>query len=642
METTNTVLQKFWQRVFNSPDGHAMNIRNTFRDAPIYAFASPMGGVAYVPPAYLPLTYMQMGKAVATMSAFLKKRGLKRGVGNTEGDRVAIIAWNSPEWVIFDLAVQSVGGVTVPIYPNNGPEQVNYVLQNSDARWVFSDDPEQLKKVNLPGCEAILFQDIPNLLTGEQYDDRSFVEHFLAVDDFERKPSLVSVATEQLMEFQQAALDKPCCGIKPNDLATIIYTSGSTGVPKGVELTHDNFAAACQSMVAAGFELQPASDIYLSYLPLAHVYERAGGASLCIWSGIPMAFEPNVKKVRDTLPVVMPTLFHGVPAVWRGAQDAILGRATGIQGKILHWALSLDKNSMWHWLADLVVFRRIRNGLGGRIRIATSGGAPLSKESVEFFQKAGIEISQGYGLTETTGAVTVNRPSGCNHGRCNKAGTVGPVLDSDGTEIRIAAIDGQVGQGEIQIKGRKVMRGYWKLPDETKKVFTEDGWFRTGDLGYFDEDNFLVITGRLKRLLKTDGGKYVAPEKIEKAFEGNPIVQCNVTVGDGMPYMAGLIFIGMPYALQIAAAAGITPPAGADVPTFLSQQKVIVDAVQKAVDNANAKLERWEQYKKFHIIPVEATVDNGLLTPTQKIRTEEVLKRYKAEIDALFQKPKGN
>lgn len=609
----STVLQKIWGRVFDDPRATVLLIPNPENSGLIEVSAE------------------SIGFAVASITGFLRQNGFQKG------DRAAILAWNCPEWVLVDLAIQSLGGVTVPVYPNNKSEQVMYILRDSDAKFVFSNEPEQLAKIDASqGCRPVLFDNLPELTTGVKPAAKlSFIHHFLSPAVLSKHDALWVVVQSELRTFDQVVLQEPCCGVSHKDIATIIYTSGSTGEPKGVMLTHGNIASACEGMVAHGFDLDPSRDVYLSYLPLAHVYERVGGEMLALWAGLPMAFCP-ITDLANGLKKYQPTLMHGVPAVWRKMKDGIdaqVAKTSGLKAKLISWAFLQPSHGLRHWLADKLVFSKIRKGAGiNRVRLATSGGGPISPQLIEFYASIGIPVLQGYGLTESTGASSVNL---VEENKLNSAGKMIP-----GVLVRIVPVPGQehTGEGEIQLGGPTMMKGYWKRDADTAKTLTEDGWLRTGDLGKLDADGFLFITGRLKRLLKTDQGKYVAPEKVEKAFETDPIVQYIVPVGDARPFIAGLVFVNQVLAQELLTAKGESVPTDANKAAFYATHPLVVAAVEQAVKNANAKLERWEQLKKFHIIGVEATVTANLLTPTLKIRTEEVLKQYAAVIDSLYQK----
>lgn len=635
-----TVIQKFWERAFGQPNRSALLIRNR-ETKPTVHVVGGMGHASVVvipPPPFIHISNEGAANAVFTLTALLRTSGFKAG------DRAAVLAWNCPEWVVADLAIQSLGGITVPIYPHSTPEQVNYVLKDSGAKFVFSNDKLQLDKVESTLARGFLFDSVPMLL-GLGSASRPFMEWFTRDALTEKNNGSASWATitGERDRLKTSFITEGSGTPAREDTATIIYTSGSTGVPKGVVLTHGNFAAACEGLLQHGFSLDPDRDVYLSYLPLAHVYERAAGEMLCTWLGIPMAF-CKVEDVGEMIKLVQPTALHGVPAVWRKVKDKVdtkLSQATGLRAKLIAWAFAQKEPGLKRWLADKLVYGKIRAELGGRLRLTTSGGAPISPEIIDFYNQIGIELLQGYGLTETTGASVVNRPSGmsaCSTGGCNKVGSVGQVVP--GLEVRIVPVPGQEDSqdGEIQLRGEAVCKGYWNLPAETAKLFTADGWLRTGDLGRLDADGFLYITGRLKRLLKTDGGKYVAPEKIEKSFEGNPIVQYVVPVGDGKPYISALVFVNQLEAKELLLRKGVT--AGGTTPADIASQPLVIEAVNAALKAANEKLERWETVKKVDIVDVEATIAGGLLTPTLKIRTEEVLKRFANRVAAFYDKGK--
>lgn len=620
-----TLVHRFWQGVRNYPYDPAVVVKTDQEHQQIVSTSSAAhwsvpGTVVTLFQDILPVEQQQSGLAVAALMVLLRKLGMK------QGDRVATLAWNCPELVWLDMAVQSLGGVTVPVYPNSTAEQVNFVLHDSGAKILFSNEMAQLAKA--AGVETVLFDDIGKLLgLSSQASPASFLYQVAYADISLPEELWPGVEAEFNANLERFASSEPAL-INVNSLATIIYTSGSTGRPKGVRLTHGNIAGACRSLISHGFRMDRKRDLYLSYLPMAHVYERVNGMSNCLWNHVPMAF-CKVEEVGEALRFFRPTILLGVPAVWRKIKERIdtaLASATGLKAKLIAWAFR-QKQGFGRALADLLVFRAIRAQLGGRLRLLLSGGAPISPDLLQFFNDAGLELLQGYGLTETSGGITINRGLNFKHvaGPRNKVGSVGQIVDS--CSIRIAPVPGQENSrdGEILLKGDLVFDGYWNLPEETAKVMTADGWFRTGDLGCLDTDEFLYITGRLKRLLKTDGGKYVAPEKIEKAFESHPVVQYVVPVGDGKPFIAGLIFVNQQVAKELL---GAGYPQQEDAAAQIAGHRDILAAVAAAVNDVNSKLERWETLKQFAIVPVEASVANGILTPTLKMRTEEVLRRF--------------
>ena len=633
-----TLIHSFWTRVFGSPDSLAASIKNPYGDEdPIMV----MGVPGMMPPHYVfpnelaSITWRGCGLAVASIMVFLRQRGVKKG------DRVAIMAWNAPEWTWADLAIQSLGGVTVPIYPHSTADQATYVLKDAGAKIVLSNEQEQLDKfAGVQGVTAFHIDRIPaeiELLPGT-IDKKPFVNRFLAhrEEGVERWAGVAG----QLFKLHSTLKGDRFCGLQDDDLATIIYTSGSSGVPKGCMLTHGNISSALDALEKHGFNMDE-DDQYLSYLPLAHVYERINGTAMSIRQGVPIGYckvEDVKNRERSALAVFSPSVLCGVPAVWRGMKESIeakIAKSSAFSQRIANWAFQQKKPGFKRFVADLLVFRRIRNGLGGNLDIMLSGGAPISPDVLEFFQTIGLDLLQGYGMTETSGGITTNRPRYVSNGKSpvNKIGSVGQPVP--GIEIKIQPEPGaeDTTSGEILLRGPQIFKGYWNLPEETAKTFTPDGWLKTGDLGHVDEDGFLFITGRKKRQGKTEQGKYVAPEKIEKCFETYPLVQYILPVFDGRKYVTGLVFLNQLMARQLI---GRAVPAGVDAAAYLAEQPEVLKGVQEAVDGVNGKLERWEQLKKFKIIPVEAVVANGLLTPTLKIRFEEASKRFANEIEALY------
>jgi long-chain acyl-CoA synthetase len=667
-----TVLQKFWTRAFNNPEPRALVVRSTEEVQAQLTLAMPV----WTHKEYQSMNWGSTGKAVATVAAFLKSRGFKKG------DRASICAWNSPAWVITDLAIQTLGGITAPIFPTTNDAGIQYILKNAGSTFFFSDDRDILRKAGKGSCEAVLFDEIPELLTGQKAKVAlPLAQRFLSDHHMDLHPGLrcaIKSAHEEVLKAWQA---DPTLGIKIEDYASIVYTSGSTGKPKGVVLAHRNFAYACDGMIKHGFKLFPDRDVYLSYLPLSHVYERSAGMMLCLWTGVPMAFcRPDVKdELGNTLRALHPELLHAVPGVWRkmcenidaGIAEKTLGfdkwlrkyvasegdktfsglnkdwLAYAAQAALIRWARKQQRGTLTGKIADKLVISKIRKQLGGDIRLCTSGGGPISSELLQYFWNLGIEVLQGYGLTETTGAVTVNRPTGCGLPICNDFGSAGQLLAIEGLEWRIVPLDGwpkpkegEPQNGEIQFKGPTMLVEYWQNPEETAKAFTPDGWFRTGDIGYIKNDS-LYITGRLKRVLKSDNAKFLSPENVDKAFDQQKIVKCIVPVGDGKPFFSGFIFVDQDVARALLKQAAVeaTPEQLADA-VWVCRHPVIVKAVELAVAAGNASLEHWEQMKKFRVIEIDIT-KAGLLTDLGKPKVELITKTYEALIEEFYVKPKA-
>ncbi len=634
------LISRFWSHVTNMAESPAVLIKNPNTEPTHVCAVAPMGlgaGVVTVhPPKYTDITWDDAGYIVAEIAARLLSVGVRKG------DRVALLSWNCPEWVWTDLAIQSLGAISVPIYPNNGADQVVFVAKNAGAKLIIADSPTQTAKVSADsGLTTMLFD---NLTVGSAFyqvrvkgvKDVPYARLELSADAQRIFDFLVSQKSGQT--FLEATPEGvKATGIARGDIGRLIYTSGSSGVPKGVVLTNGNVAASCEAVYKHGFNFGD-DDIYLSYLPLAHVLENVNGMGNCIWNGVKVAF-CKVEEVGTVIPELHPTIVIGVPLVWRRMKDKIqsqLDKATGFKAKLIKWAFAQKQGTFSHWLADLLVFKTIRKGLGGKLRILGSGGAPISPDVLKFFKAIGLEIIEAYGLTETTGMIVGNLPGQ------TEIGTVGVVID--GNEVKIVPDAGDTsGSGEILLRGTVVSPGYWELPEENASAFTKDGWFKTGDLGYVTPEGKVKITGRKKRLFKTDGGKYVAPEKIEKAFDNAAIIQAIVPVGDNKPFIAGVIFVNPIAAKELLRSKGIEIPAGdaAVQQAFFANHELVKAAVDAAVKEANATLEHWETVKKVLIIEDPATVENGLLTASQKVRPNEVTKRYGTRIEAMFIKPKS-
>lgn len=606
-----TLIQKFWARAFSTPDATALvffdkgdNLQN--------------------------LSWSQAGTAVALFMAFLRKKGVKKG------DRVAILGWNSAEWVWADYAIQSLGAVTVPIYPNSSPEQAAYVLKDAGVKLSFAADAEQLKKVSVgEGCSFV--DALTSLEDVVKIGDSVFAAIVKAAASIARYPAVDAELSAMRAKRKPGTY---FADLAPEDLATFIYTSGSSGAPKGCMISHGNIAAKMASMSQVGLGITE-KDLVLSYLPLSHVLERVDGMGLCTWNGTPVAFS-DITALAKNMARFRPTVLAGVPAVWEKIYNGVKNPAEGI-GKVLNslfiWkplfklALASKPGTTAGKIFDRIVFDKVRAKLGGRLRMAVSGGAPINADVLHFFNRLGIEILEGYGATETVGGIVTNRPSWApGKGPKNKVGSVGYVVPDCKVRIAHDPNEDEPGTGEIHLWGPQVFKGYWNLAEATANAFSEDGWYKTGDLGRMDDDGFVYVMGRKDGMYKTSGGKYVSREKVEGALKAYPIIHYSVPVAHGRKYPIALIFVNQDEAAKLAGPA----PAGVDAAKFYAENAAVLAAVGEAVASGNKSLEHWEQVKRFKIMPLAATIDNGVITETLKIRSKVLIKRFADVIDGVY------
>jgi long-chain acyl-CoA synthetase len=539
-------------------------------------------------------------------------------LGVKTGDRVGLFAPNCPEWHTADLAISGSGGVTVPIYFNESPDRMTYILNHCEAQVLFICGASQLVK----------FLQIREQLPHVQHvvvaaEEDSLPHDFLRYETF--------IATSGASEI--AAYRLRAATVLPTDLASIIYTSGTTGEPKGVMLTHYNF---CSNVSDSNVELilSPTDDVAISFLPLAHVYGRMLDY-LYIFQGCPVAYVPVVETVAQALLEVQPTVLAAVPRFFEKIYARLMeqgSKATGAKRKIFDFAMrtareaapwrcgmkpaSLALKTKWA-LADKLVYKKIRAGTGGKLRVVLSGGAPLSKDLAEFFWAVGIFIYQGYGLTETSPVLTSNYPK-------NRMGSSG--LPIKHVEIHIDP------DGEILAKGPCVMQGYYKSPEATRAVLSEDGWFRTGDIGYLDKDNYLFITDRKKDLLKTAAGKFVAPQPIENCLKTSPYILNAMVIGDQRKFVVALI---VPNSITVSAKLA---EEGLKVssPLELSAHPRVRALIQSEVTRLTAHLAQYETIKRFALLPEDFTFDSGSLTFTMKLKRRVVEQQYRSVIDSLY------
>jgi len=526
-----------------------------------------------------------------------------------KGDRVAILGENRPEWTTADFACQLIGAVSVPIYSTLTAQQTQFILQDAGCRVIFVSTEAQLRKL-----ESIRAQ--------------SPVEKVVVMDPVETTQAF---GMAQLMregpENGDPDLDAGARRITSDDLATIIYTSGTTGVPKGVMLTHGNLASNIEYSLK-GFEFR-GEQVSLSFLPLSHVTARHVDFAL-LYNGVTLAYCPFVDQLSQTLLEIRPTMFVSVPRVYEKIHAQADLKAKDFPKKqIFHWALSVGRahekevlagetpRSISWKLADRLVYSKIRAGMGGRGQVFISGGAPLGRELAEWFAHVGIRIHEGYGLTETSPVIAVNTP------RDHKLGTVGKPLGN--VEVRIAD------DGEILVRGPSVFKGYWKQASETEKAFI-DGWFKTGDIGNLDADGYLSVTDRKKDLLKTSGGKFIAPQPIENSLKHNALVAEAIVVGDKRKFPAVLIAPYFPMLEAWARNNEITYSSR----TELVQNPLVQELYDRIVEDVNRNLARFEKLKRAILLADEFTPQDGMLTHSMKLRRRAVEERYRSLIDDVY------
>jgi long-chain acyl-CoA synthetase len=542
------------------------------------------------------------------------------GIGR--GDRVALLSANCPEWTLTDAGCQFAGVIDVPIYTTQTPSQVCYILKDSGARAFVIQNRAALDRIReaIKDCQAI--------------------EHFILFDKTGVKDenALSLAEVEELgraLDAERPMLSEELArAVVPDDLATIIYTSGTTGEPKGVMLTQANLTS--NLIDSSGHLSFGEQDTALSVLPLSHVLERLA-MYMYMHHGMSVYYAESLEKVGENFREVRPTVFVGVPRLFEKIYARIKDKAAS-EGKakaaILAWAVSVGKAYAQHavnhkkfpaWLAlkyklaTRLVFSKWHAGLGGRVRLFISGGAALSQEIGYIYAGAGLPIVEGYGLTETSPVISAGTLED------NRVGTVGKPIRN--VEVRIAS------DGEIEARGPNVMRGYYNKPDETRAVITEDGWFKTGDIGVLDEDGFLRITDRKKELFKTSGGKYIAPQVIEQLIKGSRFVNQVVLVGNERKFPAALIVPDWEQLHSYAELKGIPERS----PSELIKHPRILDLFQRQVDTHTQGLAQFERVKRIALLEHELTIEGGELTPTLKVKRRVVDEKYRDVIDRIYE-----
>ncbi|MBA3885860.1 MAG: long-chain fatty acid--CoA ligase [Acidobacteria bacterium] len=549
-----------------------------------------------------------------------------KALGLEAGDRVAIVAESRPEWVLCDLAILAAGGVTVPIYPTLSAAQARYILQDSGAKIVVVSTRQQLEKIQevrhlLPALEVAVTMDAKVIATAS----------ITSLDEVERR------GHERMTgEWGTGrAFRDDATRVTPGQLATIIYTSGTTGEPKGVRLSHQNLVS---NMIAGASVLDVGQeDAALSFLPLSHSFERMV-AFVYLFTGVSMVFAETMETIARDIGIVRPTVLTGVPRVYEKLQARILekGRAgSPFKARLFQWAIGVGQKraadelrgrtpgaltSLQSRMADKLVFSKIRAGIGGRLRFAVSGSAPLAPAVHEFFHGVGVPIVEGYGLTESAPILTVNPQ------RAPRVGTVGRAIP--GVELRIAA------DGEILARGPNIMSGYFNKEQASGEVL-RDGWLHTGDIGTLDAEGYLTITDRKKDLIVTAGGKNIAPQPIEGVLKSHRLIAEAIVLGDRRRFVAALIVPDFTILERRLKDLG-RPPGERDA---LVTRPDVVALYQEIVDGLNHDLAQYERIKRIALLPAEFSIESGELTPTLKVKRKVIEERWREQIEELYDEP---
>jgi long-chain acyl-CoA synthetase len=572
----------------------------------------------------------EMLRRIAVLSRALAELGV------VEGDRVALFAPNCPEWHVADFAVTGLGAVVVPIYFRESPERIGYILRHCEARIVFLAGREQVMHLlamreRLASVERIIISGAEGVMVGSEASEmgRETLGRLEIPKGFLRFEEIIA----QERESDLAAYRRRVASLVSNRLASIIYTSGTTGEPKGVMLSHANFVSN-EIGSFENFSYGP-DDIALSFLPLAHVYERLIDYGY-LFRGIPLAYVPRPEEVTGALAEVRPTIAAAVPRFFEKLYAAILERGTqttGVRRRVFDWSMGVARRAApWRaygrraaltvmlewWMADGLVYRKFRAGIGGRMRMFISGGAPLARELAEFLTTVGVPIFEGYGLTETSPVVANNIVAP------NRIGTVGRPIR--GVEVRIAD------DGEILVRGPCVMMGYYKNPEDSRAVISPEGWFATGDVGYLDPDGYLVITDRKKDLIKTAGGKMIAPAPIENVLKTSPYIQNVALVGDKRRFVAALIVPNFANVEARARDAGLSFLSHAELAAHPWVHTLIHDEIARLTSH----LAQFEAIKRFALLDHDFTFDGGQLTYTLKVKRRVIEQRYAEIIERLY------
>jgi long-chain acyl-CoA synthetase len=558
-------------------------------------------------------TWNQVGRKVRALAAALIELGVQ------PGDRVALLSENRPEWVWADLAILSIGALNVPVYPTLTPAQIAYILSDCQAKVAFASSAVQLAKLQEASAE------IPSLQTLVHFDDLPSSNGARSLD------SLLLLGEERLSAHENE-LNTRRAAITPETLSSIIYTSGTTGNPKGVMLTHRNFASNATSVTAIiGITHE---DSCLSFLPLSHVLERVA-YYVFLYSGAKINYAESIDTVAQNLTEVSPTFMVSVPRLFEKIRARVIdtmAQAGGVKKALFDWGLRVGAEyhgikaqgqepgpmlGLEYKMADKLVFSKVRARTGGRLRYCISGGAPLSKEVGLFFQVIGLTILEGYGLTESSPVISCNRPT------ANKIGTVG--LPITNVEVKIAE------DGEVLARGPNIMVGYYNNSEATKEAIDADGWLHTGDIGTLDADGFLAITDRKKEILVMSNGKNVAPAPIENLLITSPYIAQAVLIGDNRNFISALIAPNFETLGRWVKEHDVH----GNPSDWITHDKV-KELIRKEIDRLTVDFARYEHVKEFHLLREELTQDKDELSPKLSYKRRVILKNYASHIEAMY------
>lgn len=531
-------------------------------------------------------------------------------LGIAKGDKVAIIARNSVEWAVTAYATYSLGGIFVPMYENQKPTEWKYIIQDSGAKLVFSWD------------DAIHSQVVPMI---NEVDQLKYAINLTGTS-----------GSDTLKSLAAAGAETPVAPVLPEstDLMGLIYTSGTTGNPKGVKLSHGNILSNCEAS-AEMFDFTP-GDVTLSFLPWAHIFGQVGELHMLIYLGYATAFAESVQTITDNLAEIKPTIIIAVPRIFNRIYDGVnkkMKAKGGVIAGLFYKGLQLQqkvkdgaslglKDSIILTLAQKIVFKKVKSAFGGRLRYAISGAAALDPKIAQFIDNLGIVVFEGYGLSETSPMISANRNG------AQKIGSVGKVIPGVRVEIDKSVASGASDEGEIIAYGPNIMQGYHNLPDETKKVLTEDGGFRTGDLGRLDANGYLHITGRIKEQYKLENGKYVVPSPLEESLKLSPYIENAYIYGENRPFNVCLIGVNM----EAVSAYGAKHKVEGDL---LTSPK-IKTLFQEQLNKYKGAFKEYEVPQNFALIADEWTPDNGFLTPSLKVKRREVYSAYEDRLLGLY------